>query len=78
MVACLPCNHSASRVLRIPSGDGHKRPPLTPSLRRHGKRQCGQAGLPQQTATTDGSRHDQTAPTDVASRREGKERALLT
>ena len=45
LVACLPCRPSASRVLhklRIPFGDG-LRPPLTPSLWRHGNRQEGQA-----------------------------------
>ena len=51
-VACLPCRPSASRVLhklRIPFGDG-LRPPLTPSLWRHGNRQEGQA----RPARTDG------------------------
>jgi hypothetical protein len=42
-VACLPCRHSASRVRSIPFGDGRKRPPLTPSLWRHGGWQVGQA-----------------------------------
>jgi hypothetical protein len=53
-VACLPCRPSASRVLhklRIPFGDGRKRPPLTPSLWRHGGWQVGRHGLPGQSAT---------------------------
>ena len=53
-VACLPCRHSASRVLRIAFGDSRERLPLTPSLRRHGgwQERAG-TGLPRQTATSD-------------------------
>ena len=67
-VACLPCRPSASRVLhklRIPFGDGRMRPPLTPSLWRHGGWQLGQA----RPARANGHPHERTPAMTTAQNR---------